>query len=152
MSSLPSARRPSPSASDCAALLSVVVLGDESGYTLTEHQKMKIAAIESEWHTEPAPAAFTLFGLPDIGQPTRPTPESKFPGCWGSSPRARRITKCPGIFELVEHAKERIINGIPAHTALRTLRQHPDDPAARQTLKEHAEDLGYALVAAQICG
>ena len=31
-----------------AAALSVVVLGDESGYTLTEHQKMKIAAIEGD--------------------------------------------------------------------------------------------------------
>ena len=40
-----------------AAALSVVVLGDESGYTLTQNQKMKIAAVESEWHTEPPPAA-----------------------------------------------------------------------------------------------
>ena len=31
-----------------AAALSVVVLGDESGYTVTEHQKMKLAAIESD--------------------------------------------------------------------------------------------------------
>ncbi|MFI4970431.1 MAG: cytochrome ubiquinol oxidase subunit I, partial [Lysobacterales bacterium] len=30
-----------------AAALSVVVLGDQSGYTLTEHQKMKLASIES---------------------------------------------------------------------------------------------------------
>ena len=36
-----------------AAALSVVVLGDESGYTVTEHQKMKLAAIEIEWHTKP---------------------------------------------------------------------------------------------------
>ncbi len=49
-----------------AAALSVVVLGDESGYSVTEHQKMKLAAIESEWHTEPAPAPFTVFGIPDM--------------------------------------------------------------------------------------
>jgi len=55
-------------------------------------------------------------------------------------------TEVTGIFELVEHARERIINGIPAATALRTLRQHPDDAAAQQTLKAHAEDLGYALL------
>ena len=35
---------------------------------------------------------------------------------------------------------------IPAATALGTLRQHPDDAAAQQTLKAHAEDLGYALL------
>src|SRR5271168_3943606 len=49
-----------------ASALSVVVLGDESGYTAGQNQKMKIAAIEAMWNTEPSPAAFTLFGLPDL--------------------------------------------------------------------------------------
>ncbi|MGS0759115.1 cytochrome ubiquinol oxidase subunit I, partial [Roseateles sp. GG27B] len=48
-----------------AAALSVTVLGDESGYLSSEHQKMKLAAIEAMWDTEPAPAAFTAFGFPD---------------------------------------------------------------------------------------
>lgn len=39
-----------------ASALSVVVLGDESGYLSTEHQKMKLASIEAMWETEPAPA------------------------------------------------------------------------------------------------
>jgi len=54
-----------------ASALSVVVLGDESGYTAGENQKMKIAAIEAMWHTEAAPASFTVFGVPD--QATRTT-------------------------------------------------------------------------------
>jgi cytochrome d ubiquinol oxidase subunit I len=49
-----------------AAALSVVVLGDESGYTAGENQKMKIAAIEAMWDTEAAPASFTIVGLPDL--------------------------------------------------------------------------------------
>ena len=48
-----------------AAILSTIVLGDESGYELGEVQQVKLAAIEAEWHTEPAPAAFTLFGVPN---------------------------------------------------------------------------------------
>ncbi|WP_080993998.1 cytochrome ubiquinol oxidase subunit I, partial [Vibrio campbellii] len=48
-----------------AAILSTIVLGDESGYELGEVQKVKLAAVEAEWHTEPAPAAFTLFGIPN---------------------------------------------------------------------------------------
>jgi cytochrome d ubiquinol oxidase subunit I len=128
-----------------AAALSVVVLGDESGYTVTEHQKMKLAAIESEWHTEPAPAAFTLFGIPDMA--THEThAKVQVPWMLGLIATRSTDTEVPGIVELVAHAKERILNGIPAATALRTLRQHPDDLAARQTLKDHAEDLGYALL------
>src|SRR6202158_3938094 len=49
-----------------ACSLSVVVLGDQSGYEASENQKMKIAAIEAEWDTAPAPAGFTIFGLPDV--------------------------------------------------------------------------------------
>src|ERR1019366_5999288 len=53
-----------------ASALSVVVLGDESGYTAGVNQKMKLAAIEAMWNTEPAPASFTLFGLPDLNSHT----------------------------------------------------------------------------------
>ncbi len=64
-----------------AASLSVVVLGDESGYLANEHQKMKIAAIEAMWETEPAPASFTLFGFPD--QEARETHYAvHIPGSW----------------------------------------------------------------------
>ena len=128
-----------------AAALSVVVLGDESGYTITEHQKMKLAAIESEWHTEKAPASFTIFGIPDMAN-HQTLAAVRVPWALGLIATRSLDTEVPGIYELVAHAKERIVNGIPAALALRTLRQHPDDTSARETLKAHAEDLGYALL------
>jgi cytochrome d ubiquinol oxidase subunit I len=128
-----------------AAALSVVVLGDESGYTLTEHQKMKIAAIESLWHTEPAPAPFTLFGLPDMA--TRTTrAQIQVPWMLGLIATRSLDTEVPGIVELVDREKDRIRAGIPAYTALERLRAHPDDAAARAVLAAHADDLGHALL------
>ncbi len=56
-----------------ASALSVVVLGDESGYSAGENQKMKIAAIEAMWETEPAPASFTVSALPDLATHTTNT-------------------------------------------------------------------------------
>jgi cytochrome d ubiquinol oxidase subunit I len=53
-----------------ASALSVVVLGDESGYTVSENQKMKLAAIEAMWDTERRPASFTAFGFPDVAERT----------------------------------------------------------------------------------
>src|SRR5580692_5638592 len=53
------------SAFGLASALCVVVLGDESGYTVSEDQKVKLAAIEAMWRTEPPPAGLTLFGIPD---------------------------------------------------------------------------------------
>ncbi len=48
-----------------ASVLSVIVLGDESGYSTGESQKVKLAAIEAEWETQAAPASFTAFGIPN---------------------------------------------------------------------------------------
>ncbi|NVP00408.1 cytochrome ubiquinol oxidase subunit I, partial [Photobacterium damselae subsp. damselae] len=48
-----------------AAIISTIILGDESGYELGDVQKTKLAAIEAEWHTEPAPAAFTAIAIPN---------------------------------------------------------------------------------------
>src|SRR5690606_36252201 len=43
-----------------ASVLSVIVLGDESGYTVGEAQQTKMAALEAMWETEPAPAGLKL--------------------------------------------------------------------------------------------
>lgn len=44
-----------------AGTLSVIVLGDESGYAVSESQKSKLAAMEAMWETEPAPAGFNII-------------------------------------------------------------------------------------------
>ncbi len=44
-----------------AGVLSVIVLGDESGYTVGEAQQTKMATIEAMWETEPAPAGLKLI-------------------------------------------------------------------------------------------
>jgi cytochrome d ubiquinol oxidase subunit I len=48
-----------------ASVCSVIVLGDESGYTVGEAQQTKLAAMEAMWETEPAPAAFNLVAIPN---------------------------------------------------------------------------------------
>ena len=87
-----------------ASALSVVVLGDESGYLSSEHQKMKLAAIEAMWKTEPAPAAFTVFGFPDTE--ARETHYAvHMPWVMGLIGTRSLTTEIPGIKELVDRAK-----------------------------------------------
>jgi cytochrome d ubiquinol oxidase subunit I len=128
-----------------ASALSVVVLGDESGYTAGLNQKMKIAAIEAMWQTEPAPASFTAFGLPDIAERvTRYRIE--IPWLLGLIATRSLDTPVDGIAELVAQGTQRIANGLKAHRALQTLRQNPNDEAARKTFGETSPDMGYALL------
>jgi cytochrome d ubiquinol oxidase subunit I len=128
-----------------ASALSVVVLGDESGYTMTEHQKMKIAAMESMWHTEPAPAPFTLFGIPDVdAHATRF--EIRVPWLLGLIATRSLDQQVPGIDDLVEVAKGEIRDGIIAYAAFKTLQEHRDDAAARTVFEAHKANLGQALL------
>jgi cytochrome d ubiquinol oxidase subunit I len=128
-----------------ASALSVVVLGDESGYEATQNQRMKIAAMEGMWHTEPAPAPLTLFGLPD--QEARVTRyRIQVPWALGLLATRSFSQPVPGIFELVEDAKARIHRGIDAYGAVQAVRRNPQDAAARALLDKNQEDLGYALL------
>src|SRR5471032_2132313 len=132
-----------------ASALSVVVLGDESGYTAGENQKMKIAAIEAMWHTEPAPASFTVIGFPN--QITHTTDyEIRIPWMLGLIATRSLSGEVPGINELVAHAQERIRSGLIAYDALETLRTDRANTAARTRLSEHGADLGYALLLRKI--
>ena len=132
-----------------AAALSVVVLGDESGYTAGENQKMKIAAIEAMWDTEAAPASFTIFGLPNLAN-RRTDYEVKVPWMLGLI-ATRSIDKTlPGIKDLVADAEQRIKIGLIAYDALGKVRAQPTDAAARVRLDSTASDLGYALLLKKI--
>jgi cytochrome d ubiquinol oxidase subunit I len=128
-----------------AAALSVVVLGDESGYAVSENQKMKMAAIEAMWETEPAPASFTVFGIPDVENRTTHY-ALQIPWVMGLI-GTRSIDKpIPGINNLVEETKGKIGNGLQAYDAMLVLREDKDNAQARAILAAHDKDLGYALL------
>jgi cytochrome d ubiquinol oxidase subunit I len=128
-----------------ACSLSVVVLGDESGYLTSENQKMKLAAIEAEWHTEAPPAGFTVFGYPDVAA-RRTLAEVKVPWLLGLIATRSVDQPIPGIYELVARARLRIKSGIEAHTALKALRADPYDASAAARFMAHRADLGYGLL------
>jgi cytochrome bd ubiquinol oxidase subunit I len=128
-----------------ASALSVVVLGDESGYTTTQNQKTKLAAMEGLWHSEPAPAGLTIFGLPS--QESRQTRYAvRIPWVLGLISTRSINTVVPGIFELVDEAKERIHHGVEVYVAVQRLRANPNDAAARGIIDEGQRDLGYAML------
>ena len=128
-----------------ACALSVVVLGDESGYLASDNQKMKVAAIEAEWRTEEPPASFTVFGFPDVQARTTHA-ALRVPWLLGLIATRSIDTPVSGIVDLVARARVRIESGIEAHAALRSLRADPTDAAAQARFAAHRADLGYGLL------
>jgi cytochrome d ubiquinol oxidase subunit I len=131
-----------------ASALSVVVLGDESGYTAGFNQKMKIAAIEAMWETEPPPASFTLFGVPDIASETTKY-EVKVPWLLGLIATRSIDTPVEGIKPLVAITEQRIHNGLPAYA---WLEREGGGPTAEvpANLEPSMRDLGYAFLLKRI--
>jgi cytochrome d ubiquinol oxidase subunit I len=128
-----------------ASSLSVVVLGDESGYAANEHQKMKLAAIEAMWETEQAPADFTAFGIPN--QATGKNDYAiKVPYLMGLVATRSLDTPIPGILELVGRAEHRIRGGQIAYGALERLKADRNDVQAREVFDRHWQDLGHGLL------
>ncbi|MFC3175474.1 cytochrome ubiquinol oxidase subunit I [Novosphingobium bradum] len=133
------------SAFGLASSLSVVVLGDESGYALTDNQRMKLAAIEAMWHTEEAPAGLSIFGIPDMAAQETHF-EVKVPYVLGLISTRSLTGEVMGINELVLKADERIRSGIVAYDAVEKLKVNRADMAAREQFERHKADLGYAML------
>ncbi|MFL1914198.1 cytochrome ubiquinol oxidase subunit I [Plesiomonas shigelloides] len=128
-----------------ASILSVMVLGDESGYELGDVQKVKLAAIESEWETQPPPASFTLFGIPNQEE-MRTDFAIKIPYVLGLIATRSLDTPVIGLRDLLKEHEVRIRNGMVAYDLLQKLRNGQDTPEIRAQFDAAKKDLGYGLL------
>ncbi|MCL1059018.1 cytochrome ubiquinol oxidase subunit I [Shewanella gelidimarina] len=128
-----------------ASILSVIVLGDESGYKVGEAQRVKLAAIEAEWHTEPAPAAFTVVGFPN--QETQHTDYAiKIPYAMGIIATRSLDEQVTGIKDLIADHEVRIRNGMVAYGLLEQLRTGNETAEIRDAFEASKGDLGYGFL------
>ena len=128
-----------------ASILSVILLGDESGYEVGDVQKTKLAAIEAEWETEPAPAAFTVIGFPsNADEETHGA--VKVPWLLGLIATRSLDEPVTGLKDLMKQHEIRIRSGMIAYAYLQRLRGGEDTPGNRASFEEHKADLGYGLL------
>jgi cytochrome d ubiquinol oxidase subunit I len=128
-----------------ASALSVIVLGDESGYTAGEVQKVKLAAIEAEWETQTPPASFTVFGFPD--QESETTRYAiRIPWLMGLIATRSVDTPVKGIKDLKLEHEARIRGGMKAYAALQKLRAGDRSLEVRAEFERAKADLGYGLL------
>lgn len=128
-----------------ASILSVIVLGDESGYVTGQVQKVKLAAMEAHWETDPAPSALTLVGWPDQDE-QKTHAAIKIPWIGGLMITRSIDTPIPGIKQLVAENEARIRSGMVAYGLLEQLRQGDRSEAIQAAFRERQDDLGYGLL------
>jgi cytochrome d ubiquinol oxidase subunit I len=128
-----------------ASILSVIVLGDETGYEVGKVQKVKLAAMEAEWETEPPPSSFTLFGFPN--QEKQET-EAAIQIPWlGGIIVTRSIDKqVPGIKDIIAESGQRIRSGMVAYEHLEKIRGGDRSETNLMEFNNNKENLGYGLL------
>ncbi|WP_206997309.1 cytochrome ubiquinol oxidase subunit I [Trinickia mobilis] len=128
-----------------ASTLCVIVLGDESGYNTGEVQKVKLAAIESEWETAPAPAPFTVIGFPNQ-EAQRTDHAIRIPYALGIIATRSIDEQVIGLKDLIAENEGRIKNGMLAYGALQKIKEGDTTDATHATFEKYKEDLGFGLM------
>lgn len=128
-----------------ASVLSVILLGDESGRELGEVQRVKLAAIEAEWDTQKAPASFNIISIPNQ-EKMENNYSIEIPYMLGIIATRSLDTQITGIKDLVIENELRVRNGITAYKMLEKLRSGDKDPAIRHTFDSTKKDLGFGIL------
>ena len=131
-----------------AAALSVVVLGDESGYTAGQNQKMKIAAIEAMWKTEAGAGALHPRRPARPGRPMRH--DYADARSLGAGPDRDPLARRPGRRHRRSgraSRRARIQSGMLAYGAMQASAHGTrTTPRSSAAFDAHVDDLGYALL------
>ncbi|WP_068636636.1 cytochrome ubiquinol oxidase subunit I [Thauera butanivorans] len=128
-----------------ASVCSVIVLGDESGYVVSEAQQTKLAAMEAMWETEPAPASFNLIAFPNEAE-MKNDYALHIPWVMGLLGTRSLDQEMPGIRDIVARNRERVETGVDAVRLLEALRADPANADLRTRFDAVKDDLGFGLL------
>ncbi|MDO4896665.1 MAG: cytochrome ubiquinol oxidase subunit I [Moraxella sp.] len=133
-----------------ASVCSVIVLGDESGYSIGRAQQTKIATMEAMWETEPAPAGFNVIaGINESEQ--KNDWAIHIPYVMGIIGTRSFDTELVGIHDIKDQNRVRIMNGAVAVDLLDQMRAEKArgiEPSQEVIAKfeRYKDDLGFGLL------
>lgn len=127
----------------CSIMLAF--FGDQNGLEVARDEPEKMAALEAQWTTQKAPAAWYVFAWPNQQQ-EKNYAEIKIPDVLSLITSHNLTGTVEGIQPLVEKYKVRVQNGIKAYVALHDIWNNTDVPAAEKTFKDTQDDLGFGYL------
>ncbi|MCT8663552.1 cytochrome ubiquinol oxidase subunit I [Glaesserella parasuis] len=127
------------------AIISVLIMGDESGYEIGKAQPVKLAAMEGEFETHPAPAAWNAFVIPNTAEMKNEVAIA-VPYAAGIIATRSLDTEIKGLKDLREENVQRVRNGIVAYGLLEKLRSGNYTVEDKEAFKAVQKDLGFGLL------
>ncbi|MDO4627284.1 MAG: cytochrome ubiquinol oxidase subunit I [Pasteurellaceae bacterium] len=131
------------------AILSVLIMGDESGYEIGAAQPSKLAAMEGEWNTEPAPADWNMVIVPNQAEHKNDF-ALQIPYAAGIIATRSLDKEIVGINDIIARNEERVRNGMVAYSLLEELRAQQKagqiNPETKAQFSAVQKDLGFGLL------
>ena len=131
------------------AAICVLAVGDESGYDIGKAQPVKLAAMEAEFETQPAPAAFYPVAIPNTDEMKNDF-EIEIPYLAGLIATRSLDGQITGLKELQAQNENRVRNGMIAYDLFTQLRAEKKAGAISEETKakfnEVKDDLGFGLL------
>lgn len=132
----------------CFSLLAMggsALTGDLSALQITQHQPAKLAAMEAEYHTQEAPASWSLFAIPNE-EKMENTFSIQIPALLGLIATHSFDTPIPGLRDIVAENEQKVRNGLIAYDALLKMRAGEGNDEIHKAFGDHAKDLGYGML------
>ena len=130
------------------ASLMVIFMGDQNGLAVYKYQPMKLAAMEGEWQTHPAPDAWNMLAIPDQAA-HKNTWELGIPDVLSLIVAHSMTGKVEGINQLYAHNIERIKRGAIAYHYLKQIREGDKSSQTLSDFLHYKADLGYGMLLLQ---
>ncbi|OOF87020.1 cytochrome ubiquinol oxidase subunit I [Rodentibacter ratti] len=132
------------------ASISVLILGDESGYDIGKAQPVKLAAMEAEFETQPAPASFHIAAIPNTAEMKNDF-EISVPMIGGIIATRSFDKEITGLKELQALNEQRVRSGIVAYDLFTQLKAEKKSSGqvnseTKAKFEEVKKDLGFGLL------
>nr|WP_289716746.1 cytochrome d ubiquinol oxidase subunit II [uncultured Escherichia sp.] len=127
------------------AIIGTLQLGDSSAYEVAQVQPVKLAAMEGEWQTEPAPAPFHVVAWPEQDQ-ERNAFAIKIPALLGILATHSLDKPVPGLKNLMAETYPRLQRGRMVWLLMQEISQGNREPHVLQAFRELEGDLGYGML------
>lgn len=127
----------------CAIM--VAFYGDQSGLEIQKDEPEKMAAIEAQWQTQPAPAAWYVVAWPDQ-QKEKNYFTLQIPYALSLITSHNLTGTVEGVDPIVKNYELRIADGIKAYSALHKIWNNTATSSDLAAFKAHKDNLGFAYL------
>lgn len=123
----------------------VAIYGDQNGLSVAREEPEKMAALEGQWRTQKAPAAWYLFAIPHQKQ-EKNTAVLAIPDFLSIIATHSLTGTVPGLIPIMQGYQQRFRDGIKAYSALQKIRSDQDTPLQEKIFKLNSPNIGFAFL------